>query len=301
MATSSLVAISIWLILSDLDQFNPVRKLIKRSLLRVETTYLRLLEEYLPKESFLRRLRNNLNAVILRSGIRKYLPWFNVQYLVLAMAAVFFAAYLYFKDLGPAGLIYSGIAVFVVLTFLLLMATFNKNAVRKMYLNFLNVYSGFTLVEHSEMAALERTSDYVEEPLKSILKRWTTLYKTSQRSLDECFDGILEEIGDREFRKFFKFSKANAKYGGDYQKALEKLKEQGEKLQSISAMKVSGAVLGTVTIMFMIACNLFLLSTAIEDPQVMYYLGTFDGQILLAANGLAIGFAVYMIFDINKS
>lgn len=299
--TSLLVTISVWLILSDLEQFNPLRKLIKRSLLTVENVYSRLLEEYLPKKSFLRRLRNYLNIVVLRSGIRRYLPWFNMGYLIFAMAAVFATTYLYFRKLGPAGLLYSAIAVFVVLILLLLMAALNKNAVRKMYLNFLNVYSGFILVEQNEMAALERTSDYVEEPLKSVLKRWTTLYKTSQRSLDECLDGILDEITDTEFRKFLKFTKVNMKYGGDYQKALDKLKEQGEKLQSISAMKTSGAVLGTATILFMIFCTIFLILNATKDPQVMYYLATFDGQVLLATNALAIGFAIYMIFDINRS
>ena len=79
------------------------------------------------------------------------------------------------------------------------------------------------------------------------------------KSTDEWFDELINEVGDGEFRKFFKFAKLNAKYGGNFERALVKFREQGEKLASIEATKTASASVGTMVILLMIGICLLLI------------------------------------------
>ncbi|WP_227766309.1 type II secretion system F family protein [Zhaonella formicivorans] len=286
----------------ELEHKERLKAVLRNNFLGTKALYDRLAGEYLRENKFYISVLKYLNSIILRSGIRKYLPWLNAVWLMVFLLLAFLVAALILKNFGSiAAGAYGLTFALALLAVLFLMAAINKQAVRKMYLTFLNVYTGFINVEKNEINALEQTARYMEEPLRSVIRRWCFRYKISNLSIDDFLDGILSEISDREFRKFIKFTRMNLKYGGDYRKALEKMKEQGERLASIYALKSSGAVVGTGAILFMIVLDLLLLFSLTGEPETMLYLkNSLKGQMMLAANAGAILFSLWVIFNINR-
>ena len=247
-----------------------------------------------------KRLYAVVESTILYSGIKNYIPVSVSGY--MAFSAVLFAgAFYFFQRLGVlAALMYAGATVYVPYAVLSFMVLLNQRKIKGMYINFLNTFTGFYSVEGNLVNSLNSTSDYVAEPLRSILKRHVLIYQRAMRSMDDFLSGIMAEISGREFKKFFKFAKLQAKYGGNFQKALAKLREQGEKLASVESLKGASAAVSTMIILIMIVINLVMLFNISKEPDMVYTLrNTLEGQMILVSNAAAIIFALFMIKHIN--
>lgn len=264
--------------------------------------YDKILKKVLGNRGFLKRRYDGIRNVILRSGIKNYIPLDADSFIGFCMG-LFVMAFLFFRKLGIlAALMYAGAAVYVPFAVLSFMTVLNQRKIKGMYLNFLNTFSGFFNIEGNMVNSIKSTSEYVGEPLRSILRRHVMVYERSMKSMEEFLDGIMAEISDREFRKFFKFAKLYAKYGGNFGKALSKLREQGEKLSSVESMKGAGSSVGTMVILLMVVINLLLILNLSNDPDVVYTLkNTLTGQVIAVSNAAAIIFGLYMIKNINSA
>lgn len=263
--------------------------------------YEKALKRALGNSGFLKRRYDGIRNVILRSGIKNYIPLDTGAFIGFC-TGLFILAFFFFRKLGVmAALMYAGAAVYVPFAVLSFMTVLNQRKIKGMYLNFLNTFSGFFNIEGNMVNSIKSTSEYIGEPLRSILRRHVTVYERSMKSMEEFLDGIIAEIGDREFRKFFKFAKLHAKYGGNFGKALAKLREQGEKLSNVESMKGAGSSVGTMVILLMVVINLLLILNLSNDPDVVYTLkNTMTGQVIAVSNAAAIIFGLYMIKNINS-
>ncbi|WP_213974955.1 hypothetical protein [Tepidanaerobacter acetatoxydans] len=240
-----------------------------------------------------------MESAILLSGIKNYIPASVGGYMAFS-AVLFVGAFYFFRRLGIAAIIYAGVMVYVPYAVLGFMALSNQRKIKGMYINFLNTFTGFYVIEGNLVNSLNSTSDYVAEPLRSILKRHVLIYQRAMRSMDDFLNGIMTEISGREFKKFFKFAKLQAKYGGNFQKALAKLREQGEKLASVESLKGASAAVSTMIVMVMIGINLVMIFNISKEPEMVYTLrNTLQGQMILASNAVSIIFALYMVKNIN--
>ncbi|MDN5302753.1 MAG: hypothetical protein PWQ60_2267 [Thermoanaerobacteraceae bacterium] len=263
--------------------------------------YEKILKKVLGNSGFLKRRYDGIRNVILRSGIKNYIPLDAGSFIGFCMI-LFILAFFFFRKLGIlAALMYAGAAVYVPFAVLSFMTVLNQRKIKAMYLNFLNTFSGFFNIEGNMVNSIKSTSEYVGEPLRSMLKRHVIIYERSMKSMEEFLDGIISEISDREFRKFLKFAKLHAKYGGNFGKALTKLREQGEKLSNVESMKGAGSSVGTMVILLMVVINLLLILNLSNDPDVVYTLkNTMTGQVIAVSNAAAIIFGLYMIKNINS-
>lgn len=264
--------------------------------------YDKILKKVLGNSGFLKRRYDDIRNVILRSGIKNYIPLDAGVFIVLCMG-LFVMVFFFFRKLGiMAALMYAGAAVYVPFAVLSFMTVLNQRKLKGMYLNFLSTFSGFFNIEGNMVNSIKSTSEYVGEPLRSILRRHVMVYERSMKSMEEFLDGIMAEISDREFRKFFKFAKLHAKYGENFGKALFKLREQGEKLSNVESMKGAGSSVGTMVILLMVVINLLLILNLSNDPDVVYTLkNTMTGQVIAVSNAAAIIFGLYMIKNINSA
>lgn len=264
--------------------------------------YDKILKKVLGNSGFLKRRYDGIRNVILRSGIKNYIPLDAGSFIGFCMG-LFVMAFLFFRKLGIlAAFMYAGAAVYVPFAVLSFMTVLNQRKIKGMYLNFLSTFSGFFNIEGNMVNSIKSTSEYVGEPLRSILKRHVIIYERSMKSMEEFLDRIMAEIGDREFRKFFKFAKLYAKYGGNFGKALSKLREHGEKLSSVESMKGAGSSVGTMVILLMVVINLLLILNLSNDPEVVYTLkNTMTGQVIAVSNAAAVIFGLYMIKNINST
>lgn len=263
--------------------------------------YEKITRDLLNQNSFLKKLTDNVDSTIARSGIRRYLSFLDVSSFLIIDLVLFVIAFAVFNKLGIlAGFMYGCVVAYIPYTILIFMATINTRKIKKTYLTFLNTFGGFYNLEGNIINSINSTADYMQEPLKSILKRHITIYKGSMKSVDECFDGIINDVGDKEFRKFFKFAKLHSKYGGNFERALEKFREQGEKLASVESSKTANASVGTMVILIMICISLMLIFNASSEPEIVFTIKrTITGQMIAALNAAAIIFGLYMIKNIN--
>lgn len=263
--------------------------------------YEKTTKNLLKQNSFLKKISCNIDGVIARSGVKKHLSFLDTGSFLVINLILFIVGFGVFKKLGfVAGMMYGCVIAYIPYTILTFMATINTRKIKKMYLTFLNTFSGFYNLEGNIINSINSTADYMPEPLKSILKRHITIYKSSMKSVNECFDGIINDVGDKEFRKFFKFAKLHSKYGGNFERALEKFREQGEKLASVESTKTANASVGTMVILLMIGISLMLIFNASSEPEIVFIIRkTITGQMIAASNAAAIIFGLYMIKNIN--
>jgi tight adherence protein B len=86
----------------------------------------------------------------------------------------------------------------------------------------------------------------------------------------------------------------NAKYVGNFIKALTKLREQGEKLSSLESIKAANASVGSIVILVIII-NLLLMMNISTDPDIVYIVkNTITGQAIAISNAVSIVFGLYM-------
>lgn len=263
--------------------------------------YEKATKNLLKQNSIWKKISCSINGVIARSGIKKYLSFLDTSSFLGVDLLLFIVAFAVFNKLGfLAGFMYGCVVAYIPYTLLAFLSTINTRKIKKTYLTFLNTFSGFYNLEGNILNAVESTAEYMPEPLSSILKQNIGVYKRSLKSVDECFDSIINDVGDKEFRKFFKFAKLHSKYGGSFEKTLAKFREQGEKLASAEAAKAAGASVGTMVVLLMIGISLMLIFNVSLEPEIIITLkNTFTGQMIVASNAAAIIFGLYMIKNIN--
>lgn len=248
------------------------------------------------------RLLRSIDVLLARSGVKSKLPFLDAKNMMIVSVLLFVAVIYPFRRLGFAALFYASSVVYVPYAAMMFMSTVNAKKIKEAYLSFLTTFMGFYNIEGNIINALKSTAPYISEPLRSIIKRNVFLYEKTQMSVDECLENMAAETGNREFRKFINFAKMNAKYGGNFNKALMKLREQGEKLFSLESIKAANASVGSMVILIMIVINLLLMMNISADPDIVYIVkNTITGQAIAISNAVSIVFGLYMIKNINSS
>lgn len=248
------------------------------------------------------KLLKSIDVLLARSGVRSKLPFLDAKNMMIVSALLFAIGIYLFRRLGFAALFYASSIVYVPYAAMMLMSAVNARKIKEAYLSFLTTFMGFYNIEGNIINALKSTAPYISEPLRSIIKRNVFLYEKTQMSVDECLENMAVEAGNREFRKFINFAKMNAKYGGNFNKALMKLREQGEKLFSLESIKAANASVGSIVILVMIIINLLLMMNISTDPDIVYIVkNTITGQAIAISNAVSIVFGLYMIKNINSS
>ena len=248
------------------------------------------------------KLLRSIDVILARSGVKSKLPFLDAKNMMIVSVLLFVAVIYPFRRLGFAALFYASSVVYVPYAAMMFMSTVNAKKIKEAYLSFLTTFMGFYNIEGNIINALKSTAPYISEPLRSIIKRNVFLYEKTQMSVDECLENMAAEAGSREFRKFINFAKMNAKYGGNFNKALMKLREQGEKLFSLESIKSANASVGSMIILVMIVINLLLMMNISADPDIVYIVkNTITGQAIAISNAVSIVFGLYMIKNINSS
>ncbi|MBE3592215.1 MAG: hypothetical protein IMW84_04920 [Thermoanaerobacter sp.] len=248
------------------------------------------------------KLLKSIDVLLARSGVKSKLPFLDAKNMMIVSAVLFAIGIYLFRKLGFAALFYASSIVYVPYAAMMLMSAVNARKIKEAYLSFLTTFMGFYNIEGNIINALKSTAPYVSEPLRSIIKRNVFLYEKTQMSVDECLENMAAEAGNREFRKFINFAKMNTKYGGNFNKALMKLREQGEKLFSLESIKAANASVGSMVILIMIVINLLLMMNISTDPDIVYIVkNTITGQAIAISNAVSIVFGLYMIKNINSS
>lgn len=241
-----------------------------------------------------------LEKTINSSNIKKYIPWLNIYFFLLTVILFFGAAFyitLKITHTYITSLFVAMIIGFLPKGFLEFATVINEKKLRKEYLGFLNVYYGFFNLSGDVVGAFRKSANYTGEPLKSFINSMVYRYDRSNIDFIQCLDFLAENIKDREFLKFIKFTKLYLIYGGDYEKALEKLIEQARKLENARISLTSTAIVGIfVIVIFSMLDIASLLMVYLNNLDVAVFLRTSTmGQILVLFNLITVCIGYYFV------
>ncbi|WKV09452.1 hypothetical protein Q2T46_03065 [Thermoanaerobacterium sp. CMT5567-10] len=266
----------------------------------------RLIEWHFSERGFIAgkgsKILKSIDVLLAQSGLKRRLPFLNAKNIAAINLVILALAVYFFRRLGFAALFYAFAALYLPFAFMMLLSSINVKKVKEAYLAFLTTFMGFYNIEDNIINALKSTAPYISNPLKSIIEKNVFQFEKTQISVLECLDNMASEAGNNEFRKFINFAKMSVKYGGNFNKAITKLKDQAEKLYSLEAIKSANAYVGSIVILVMIVMNLMLMVNISSDPDIVYIVkNTVTGQVIAVSNAVSIIFGLYMIKNINSS
>ncbi|ADL67857.1 type II secretion system F family protein [Thermoanaerobacterium thermosaccharolyticum] len=266
----------------------------------------RLIEWHFSERGFIaekgNKILKSIDALLAQSGLKRRLPFLNAKNMAAISLVILALSIYFFHSLGFAALFYAFAVLYLPFAFMMFLSAVNAKKVKEAYLSFLTTFMGFYNIEGNIINALKSTAPYISNPLKSIIERNVFLFEKTQMNVLECLDNMASEAGNNEFRKFINFAKMSVKYGGNFNKAIAKLKDQGEKLYSLEAIKSANASVGSFVILLMIVINLLLMVNISSDPDIVDIIkSTVTGQVIAVSNAVSIIFGLYMIKNINSS
>lgn len=218
--------------------------------------------------------------------IKMFFPIFSLNfYYILLAASVFIICYHYSK-FGFIGIITFGTVGFAIEVFVFdSWAGYCKNKIKKMFLEFISILSGYSLISENMIKALKETIEFLKEPLKSILSKNIYLYEKGQITQYELFTKLSDEIGDDEFKKLFLILSTTEDEGSNYTEVLNEMRKRADEDYGITTQVESTSTGGVVVIFIMLALNLYSFNVAVGNPETSAFLvGTNYGNVLMIEN-----------------
>jgi len=244
-------------------------------------------------------------SCIVKSNIRRYIPFMNI-YILTGISALIFVSV--FKPVNrmlgflPSSVIISGIIAITPFFALDLLSRYNSEKVRKMLSEFISVLNRWCSVREDIMYAFEKSLDsHIGEPLQTFVK---DMVIQVNRGIDasEALDMLGRKVDSPHFTDFIVNVKQCLKSRGDTVKLLSNLESQFYRIEEeYNRRRIS--TYKDRMILYVIMFSVLLLSYLFINftPQIReFYLSTMEGKLLLTAfcGMYALGF--YMTAGIMK-
>lgn len=242
---------------------------------------------------------------IVKSNIRRYIPFMNIYILIGIGVLIFAGAYGPVSKMlkfMPSSLIISGIISIIPFFALDLMARYNSEAVRKMLSEFISVLSRWCSVKEDIMYAFEKSLDsHIGEPLQTFVKDMVIQVNRGIDSSD-ALDMLQKKVDSPHFVDFIVNVKQCLKNRGDTIKLLTNLENQFYRIdEEYNRRKISTYKDRMLLYIIMFSVLLIAYMFISFTPQIKsFYLETLEGKLLLTLfSGMyALGF--YLTAGIMK-
>ncbi len=242
---------------------------------------------------------------IVKSNIRRYIPFMNAYILIAVVLFVFAGVYgpvNKMLNFLPSSVIISGIISIIPFFVLDLLSRYNSEAVRKMLSEYISVLSRWCSVKEDIMYAFEKSLDsHIGEPLQTFIKDMVIQVNRGIDSSD-ALDMLQKKVDSPHFMDFIVNIKQCLKNRGDTIKLLTNLENQFYRIdEEYNRRKISTykdrMLLYFIMFSVLLIAYLFISYT----PQIRsFYLGTLEGKLLLTMFSGMYGLGFYMTAGIMK-
>jgi len=220
------------------------------------------------------------------SNIRKYIPFFNLNMLVIACVPIFFAAFAQAYKLLRSPVSSAVIsALFSSSPFLALdvLGRYNSEKVRRMLANFVSVLNRWCAVKEDIFYAFEKSlGSGIGEPLKTYVRDMVIQVK---KGLDpqEALDLLGMKVDSAQFHDFIVNVAQNIRHRGDIRRLLSNLEDEFYMLEEeYSRRKISTYRDRLLIYACMLSVLVFSYLFFRFNPAAMaFYLETEPGRLLL--------------------
>lgn len=240
-------------------------------------------------------------SYIVKSNIRRYLPFMNVYILIAIVVFIFMAVYRPVSKILnflPSSVIISGIISITPLFALDLLSRYNSEVVRKMLSEYISVLNRWCSVKEDIMYSFEKSLDSnIGEPLQTFIKDMVVQVNRGMDSAD-ALDILQKKVDSQHFRDFIVNIRQCLKNRGDTIKLLTNLENQFYRVdEEYNRRKISTYKDRMLLYFIMFAVLLLAYFFISFTPQIRsFYLGTLEGKLLLTLfSGMyALGFYLTM-------
>lgn len=240
-----------------------------------------------------------------KANIRHYLPFMNVNILLLLMVSIFA---LVLKPLYEI-LIFLPSAIIIAFLFSLtpvfvldLMARYNSETIRRRLAEFVSVLNRWCSVREDIFFAFEKSVDSgIGEPLKTFIRDMVIQVRRGIEPT-EALDMLQLKVDNVQFKDFIINIKQSIKYRGDIIKLLSNLENQFYKIEEEYNRRRISTYKDRMLTYFLMFAVLFIAWFFIRlNPQVgHFYLNTLQGKTLLTFFSILYAAGFYLSFGIMK-
>lgn len=267
----------------------------------LETKKLDKINRFLNKKS---RIYQKFERLILKSNIKKYVPWINSQIIIAISGVLGITAFIItykFLENSITSLVFLIAFGFIPSYVLSVMISYNSSKVERSLLYFLNILSNFAQLKDDVFFAFEKSIGYVDEPLNGYCR---TFVEEVRRGLpiEEALENFKEKLDNKKFKAFLRNAQLCVRFGGSFFKLAANNLEAVKQLQIEKARRKNETSLGRVLIYVMMAINIGLAVYMFNMyPNTLNTIRTdFYGQMVILANTIDLFIAFYLSLKLQK-
>lgn len=240
-----------------------------------------------------------------RSGIKRYLPFFNPWILVILCVVIFIIAfkpvYLSVRFIPSAVLIS---LLFSMLPFFILdlMSRYNSARIRRSLAEFISVLNRWCAVKEDIFYAFEKSLESgLKEPLATFVRDMVIQVKTGI-SPPDALDMLRLKVGSVQFADFITNIRHSVKNRGDIRRLLTNMEDQFYRMEEEYNRRRISTLRDRITIYILMFAVLFICYGFLKiNPDVeAFYLETFKGRLLITLFLMLYGLGFYISLGIWK-
>jgi len=168
-----------------------------------------------------------LNLKIKHSGLRDLIPWLSVEvYMLLNLVLTILNFIL--STILFGNVLYSGAIAFttpiVFMSILSIMGIVRYNKTEKNVIAFANIIENFAMTSNDLINIFDRVSQYMEEPLRTELKRCVTTARTTG-DMSIAIDELQENVEYEMFQTLVRNLEIASKFGANYISIIQECRD----------------------------------------------------------------------------
>lgn len=250
------------------------------------------------------RIAQRIESLILKSNIKRYIPWINSQIIMIFSGVLgitaFVVTYNFLKN-SITSLVFL-IAFGLIPSYILdVIAGYNGSKVERSFLYFLNILSNFAQIKDDVFFAFEKSIDYVNEPLNSYCRTFVEEVKRGL-PIEDALENFKQKLDNKKFKVFLRNAQLCVKFGGSFLKLAANNLESVKQLQIEKARRKNETSLGRALIYVMMAINIGLAVYMFNMyPNTLDTIKTdFYGQMVILVNTIDLFIAFYLSLKLQK-
>lgn len=256
------------------------------------------------KKKSCRKLSYKLEALVEKSGIQKYIFFFNTKvlfFICIICAAAFFAVFEKFFGVISVGFITSLPGFFAPVMLLEIMAQRREEKVEKIIGDYLLQLKNNTRIHNDIIEAFRDVQNKCMEPLKTYTSQFVAEVN-SGISVEHALENFQDKVNMKRFRLFLTNIRYCYIYGGNFTELLDKTQRLISNIQKEKRNRVRETRSARLVIFILIFLDIYVYFNFImPQPDYLSIMkNTFYGQLILNVNFISIWFLLWLSYSVKK-
>lgn len=246
-----------------------------------------------------------LDLMLMHSGIKDKLPFINTEVFLLLLSCVtLLTTYIAGKLLQNSllGLGFGTLVLFIIICILFVLVSRNEKIVDENILQFADLLESYSSISDDIVDILERSSEYLEEPLCHMVKECVTESKTDG-NVRMALQRLRMRVGNRKLSELLLNIEECAQSNADYASVIGRCKNSisiyiSEKEERAHIAK--DAKINIVIMLGVMLVSMKVMESFIEDNIITFMMASYQGRIVLYGAFVVMLITLWKIITLGK-